>query len=457
MATFLRRASSGLAYVSGGNLLGAVISFLVTVTLAQALGVKDYGLMLLALSIPSAMVVFTEWGLSSLLSADIAAYRPKGELSKIKKLLKQTLFIKVAISLSLMALLFLISDSVIPQFYSARVSSLVKIVALMLPLNVLEEQLRVIFIGFSKFNGIAWMRIFQPIFRLSLLILFLQMATLDLITATLLYPLSLLLSSLLVIPLLIGVFRKLRSVASSKENVLKETIKEHGKYAIMIVPVKKGIDNLPLWLAGFLLGAPAAALFGLANKFYGFISLAVKSIEQVFLPLMAEQTVKGIQRLVLLFKKGLKFGFLLSLVAVAASIPLLPVVIEGLSLDKYVAAIPIAQVLMLNMIRWFSFMTVRPILVSTKNQKYLFLFYLSKLAILSSFGYVFLMLMGHPIGLAWATILTGILLTVIHYWILLKIDKAFAVNIRRDLLTIDEKDKSIYRRSMKQIRARLGF
>ncbi len=193
----LDRIAAGAGIIFTGIIISKIIAYLYRLVIAR-IGINEYGLFSLGLGIIGILSSVTFLGLHRGVLRQISYYRGKEDFERIKGIITYGLKITFTISLILGILLFLLSDFIsINYFHNIDLSIILKILSVTLPLNVLNEILFNVFLGFQR---VKYMVISKNIVlnssRLLLTLIFL-MFSISIIGISIIYVLSFLISLIL--------------------------------------------------------------------------------------------------------------------------------------------------------------------------------------------------------------------------------------------------------------------
>ena len=113
-----------------GLILSTLISAVGVVILARVLSPQNYGLYTIALSAPSLMATFRDWGMNSAMIKYTAQFSAEQKLERVRGILLAGLIFEVALGLSLSFVSFLLSSFIAADFFKRPITTLIQISSL---------------------------------------------------------------------------------------------------------------------------------------------------------------------------------------------------------------------------------------------------------------------------------------------------------------------------------------
>src|SRR3989344_797894 len=229
MASITRKIGEGTAYSFFQNFLVIIVGAVSAILVIRELGAYQYGLVVLAMSIASAMNVFLDFGIGNVVISDIAASRGGGNTAKAKKLLKEYLIFQIITGVILFAVAFILSFFANAK-YGIEISGLVKIASFLVIINATKNVFMVAAQSFMKFNLLAALFISESAARLVFILLFVLMAGGGMVTVMMSYLVSSLFAVLIVSPFIIRAVKKEKTRGNPGKKNLIGFLKEHGNF-----------------------------------------------------------------------------------------------------------------------------------------------------------------------------------------------------------------------------------
>src|SRR3989344_8924011 len=146
----LNKIASGAGIIFVGMILSKIFAYLYRLIIAR-IGVSEYGLISLGLGIIGIISSISIIGLHRGVLRNVSYYRGKEDLGKVKGVITLALKISLGISLLLSILLFIFSDFIsVRYFHNEDLSLIIKILAVSIPLSVMNEIILNTILGFQK-------------------------------------------------------------------------------------------------------------------------------------------------------------------------------------------------------------------------------------------------------------------------------------------------------------------
>lgn len=167
----LRKIAKGTGIVFSGLIVGALLDFICRLLIARSFTQYEYGLFSLGFALVNVFALISLLGLQQGATRQIAYYRGKNDLSKIRSVTFSSIQIVLLASISSSIVLFITSNFLSTNvFHNAVSSALIRILSLSIPFFALTAILTSIFRGFGQVTQQAY---FQNMLRRTLFLLFL--------------------------------------------------------------------------------------------------------------------------------------------------------------------------------------------------------------------------------------------------------------------------------------------
>ncbi len=364
------------------------------------------------------------FGLHRVVSAEIAGELGKKQLSRAKELLLSYSKLNLLMGLILSFSLFLPSSYLASLFSKPDIAPLLQIASLMVFLEALRYIFNISFQSSSHFKYLSIMSSLEASARLVFVFSLFSLGSLNLITALLSYPFSIAVSLFLSFPLLMRSLKKYHAISPTKLSLFRRMVSTYGKYAIIRQPFGSVVDNAPVWVIKFILGVEAVGLYSLARRMYAFIRTFITSIERVLIPTLSYEITQNRERVRNMLFRGVKYGFYLSSTAVILAILFMPSLLALLHLEKYYPAIPVFNIIILNLIVVGVGYLFRPVLFALKAQKEITLLYVLSALFFLPIATILAILLRSPTGVALAVVLNGSIITLMRYIFIVRKDQS---------------------------------
>jgi|GEM_PF-6077616 len=454
MASFLNKFLKDVACVVSSNIVSTFISLAASLLIVASLTVSGYGLVALSLSALNILSMFLDLGLFGVVIADVSHERGLGNYARAKKILISYSKAILSIGIMISIVLFFLSKPIATYLSKPDITGLLQIASLMLMLYSLREIFNCIFQSSLYFKYSSLIVLLEAIFRLGFVVTFLYVGYFDTSIALLCYGLAILATLTVMSPLLVRVFKRHYSgVETDKTNLLNNIISGHGKFAMIQRPIVTLGNHAPIWILQIILGSYAVGLFALANKLNSSIRIFLESIERVLIPTISKEIATNRERVKRIFVRGIKYGGVIAIMTLLPAVLLMDNILMLLGLHSYLESVPVFRVLVLTIVIAGLSYPLRPLLYGLKAQKQLATIYLIRLVSLIVLGIILCLWLREPTGIALAILLANALNSILRYFALLRIDAGFKIRLR-EIFSIDEYDKALFRRVLKGIRAR---
>lgn len=344
MASVTRKIGEGTVYSFSQNFLVIILGAISTILVIRELGTYQYGLVVLALSISSALNVFLDFGIGGVVVADIAANRGIGNTAKAKKFLKEYLVFQIITGAILFIIAFTLSFFANAK-YGMEISGLVKIASFLVLVNAAKNVFMAAAQSFVKFNFLAMFFISESGARLLFILFAVVMAGGGMVTVMLSYLVSSLFAGLISFPLTAMAIKKVETAGDPGKRNLASLFKEHGKFQIGLRFFQNLLDPLRVWIIRYFVGAEGVAIFQVGLRFFGYLSQLIFAASAPLLSIMSEEFAKGKEKAAKVANMMAKYLTWISLFVMVVAWLFTPNVLELFFGNKYLDSVPI--------IRWF--------------------------------------------------------------------------------------------------------
>ncbi len=432
-----RIIAEGTLWTSSSTLVVKVISLASVFLILRSLGVAEYGIIELSLSITALFSLSLLPGLDTLVVADMGIEKEKGEAGRARSLLRLFIMLQYALAATATAVIFFLAEN-IAAFYSVPVL-FVQLVAASFLLSPLRSAYGLLF------------RVQLRFFLLSLLTLLEESSRFVFLLASFLFfglegsgvLLSILFSQGMALVLLAPVFiREWRALSGGSGGAyhIRELAISRGFWSVLSTYVGNVGKSARLWIIQRLLGAEAVGLFAVALGLIGH-TLALAPLSSVLSP-MLPQYVGRRDTFIKLITKGIKYQFLAYVVIGVIGFFLFPPLIEYL-FPQFVSAIPLFRVMLFGLIPVAVISVVTPVYFALRLQRNFFISMAFKTTISIIFTYGLAVIFGIW-GLAVEYILTSVVYGFERVWTLRKHIPELALT---PSFTFDDTDRLLLQKS----------
>ena len=448
MASTTRKVAEGTMIFFTRKIWISLFSGISTLIVIGSLGVYQYGLLTLAFAVIGMLTPFLDFDIGSILSSDIAFEIGKKHFGKVKRMIRDYAILEIIIGFIFFLGLF-IFNNYINQKYNFEISSLVKIIAIIIIFRAVNNIFYTVFYGFSDFRNYSLIDGLESLIRIILVFIFYFTKHLNLINVALIFLISSLIQIIIITPLYFKIIKPLKNIKMSPEPILKNIILSHGKFHILNQPIKSALESLRFWIIKFFINTEAVAIFNVANKLFGYLNLLFNSIEGALFILLSQEVSQNIELARNLVKKSIKYLTYLGIIIMIFSYFFIGDLLHLFFQSKYDASLPVLF-WMLPILPLAGFSTIiRPLFFAFKGQKYLLSSYIWSTLI---FGYPLGIFLTYKFGIIGFAIPIGSIAAVlIRYYYIRKLDRNFYFKFS-DFFRFDNFDKLLLKRFLKKLK-----
>jgi len=444
------RILKGTATFSLGTLILTFINFATAILVIRWLGMEDYGRLVLALSIYAIASMFLDPGIGGLIVSEVAKGRGEQQPAKTKLFLVRYGQMELGLGLFLFLVMFFAS-SLLEVFISREV---VLIIGAYLFFTGIKNVLTTSFYSHTLYHHQVFLEVIQSIGRLILVILLLGWLKMGLAGAMITYPLSLMLAIVFISPFWLKSVSYLKKTESQKGPIFSTLLKDQGKFVVLLIPVKKVQDQLPVWILRGILGLEAVAIYGVAQKVFAFLFSFYRSLETTIFPLTSEMVSSQWSKVKEMVGRTMKYSFWISLLVVPVAWIVVPFLFELSFSEKYITSVPVFRLFLLVLFVYSFLLVQRPLFFALGALKYHFYCYLSSIGVYSFILWLLISQMGVS-GAVWAFIINGVVLGYLRFYFIRKIKPDLKINVR-GLFHFDAFDKEMFKKGWRVVSQKLG-
>jgi O-antigen/teichoic acid export membrane protein len=230
-------------HVMWGLIVSTVISAVGTILIALLLGEENYGLYTIALTAPTLIVLFRDWGVTSAMVRYTAQSNAENKTANIRSIFMSGLIFEIALGIALSMLGFLLSAFLATTVFNRPlIAPLLQIASFTILTSALVSTATAAFTGIEKMHLNSIMQVSQSIIKTALIIalVLVGLGTYGAITG---FTVATLLAGLIGIMLMFTIYKRLPKPNGSKVEV-GNNIKTMLKYGLPL--------SLSAIIAGFL-------------------------------------------------------------------------------------------------------------------------------------------------------------------------------------------------------------
>jgi O-antigen/teichoic acid export membrane protein len=230
-------------HVMWGLVASTVISAVGTIIIAGLLGEENYGLYYIALTAPTLIVLFRDWGINFAMIRYTAQSNAENKTQNIKSIFMSGLIFEVAVGIALSLLGFLLSDFLAATVFNRpTITPLIQIASFSVLASALVSTATAAFTGVEKMHFNSIMLVSQSIFKTGIIVtlILLGLGTYGAITG---FTVATVLAGVIGVMLMFTIYKKMPNTNGRKLDIGKN-VKIMLKYGL---PLSIGVI-----LAGFL-------------------------------------------------------------------------------------------------------------------------------------------------------------------------------------------------------------
>ena len=372
MASITRKIGEGTAYSFFQNFLVIILGAISTILVIRHLGAYQYGLVVLAMSISSALNVFLDFGIGNVVISDIAANRGGNNTAKAKKLLKEYLIFEIITGVILFAVALILSFFADVK-YGVEISGLVKIASFLVIINAAKNVFMTAAQSFMKFNLLAALFISESAARLLFIFFFVLVFNGGMVTVMMSYLVSSLFAILLVFPFMIISVKKTKTEGDAGKKLILVLFKEHGKFQTGLRFFQNLLDPLRIWVIKYFIGAEGVAVFNVGLRFFGYLTQLIFAASGPLLSVISEEFAKGKEKAAKVANMIARYLTWISLLVMAIAWLFTPNVLELFFGDKYLSSVTIIRWLLVGYLIGGANTVMKPVFFALRAQKALLL------------------------------------------------------------------------------------
>lgn len=446
-ASLTHTIGRGTFWYTLNNFATKLISLVTIFFILRGLSVYEYGLVELSLSAIAILSFFRLPGINSVVIADLAHAKGKGDMGELKAIYTTYLRLELFLSFIAWGIVFF-GATFISQFYEGQISGLLKIISFTFFTAVLRDAYTILFGIHLKFFTQSLYTFIEEVSKLFFIIITFSVFGLGATGLALAIVLSQLIPVIFLIPLFWKLYSPLQSTKASREHTVWNLIWKHGKWSLFSSYLGDFSQTIRIWFIKLFLGTEAVGLFAVAQGLYNH-TLSLIPLSQVVTPLIP-QYIHQKEKLEKIFSKSAKYQFLGYLGVGIVGFFVFPSII-GFLFPNYQSSLPLFKILLVALPAMSIGSLLTPIFFAFKEQKSFFV----SIFVRTIAALILLPLLIPIFGMAGAAyefVLTTYLI-IIHRYVLIK--KKIAPNLSfsfRDLITFDALDAMILKEARRFLR-----
>lgn len=354
--------------ILANNFFVTLLNFAIMLILLSYLGIYNYGIYILLISIVGFGEQLSTLGIFPLIVTEISREQGCKNYSRVKTLLYRFALLQAAAGILIAAGIFAFSFFAMP-IYGKEIGNALFVFSLYFLLFPLKNVFNVTFGSFLKFHYLAGFASFELLCRLILLFAAFHFFGAALFVVSVVFLISLIASLLAAGFLFVRLTSFLLKVAREKANVFFNLVKSIFVYGFITHQIKNAYMNLYPWLINLFLSVEAVGIFAVLLRVVSVMLRLLEPIEEGLLPIIASLQESKEQR-TKLFSRLTKYTLAFGLVLMAASwlaMPFIPLIIGSSFKGNELAFLFLALVLPIYALN----MTIRPVLFKEQEQRFI--------------------------------------------------------------------------------------
>lgn len=406
-----RTIGEGTFWTSSSTFVVKAIGLATIFIMLRQLGVGEYGVLELVLSITTLLSIFFLPGLESIVTADMGVEKGRGNLSSARNILVafmtlQFICATVAWFLVFFGARFFASLYNIPPHY-------VEVVAFLFLIGPIRSAYSILFRVNLRFFLLSTLTVIEEGCKLAVLVILFFVTELGVFKMLFVILGSQVSALFILAPAFIRSWRSLQGGADVPMPWWG-LLRGHGKWGVFATYVGNVGKSGRLWLIQRFLGAEAVGIYSVASGLMGHTA-ALAPLYAVITP-MLPQFVHDQARFKRLVNKAIQYQMLAYMFIGIFAFFLFPPVL-GWFFPAYVAAFPLFQVMLLTLFPAAVIIIVNPVFAAFKLQKSLFVSMSIRSAMTIVLTYVGVILFGIW-GVVFEALVTSVLQTIERVWTL---------------------------------------
>lgn len=402
------------------------------------LGVYEYGLYQLVLSVGTFAESLTSGFVSDLVQIDIGRYLKIKRFDLAKRLLGEYAFMQLILAV-MVTILFIGGATLVANHYGQNIGLFLKITGIALVFRITRSVIDLFFDSSIYFKALS-----APVFGETVKLLAMGAMWfwqgLGITQILIAYVVGNFFSFVFSVAVFLRVYRRVfAGVVAVRESLIKNLFKMYGYLKVLRYFSATIAGNLRPWFIKIFISTEAVGLFVFARN---IIAMIVRLMPLGTFGLLLPHELDDKKRLQYLFNRVTKYSVILGIVFTFGSLIFMPVLVN-IFFPKYKPALPLFLVMTAIIFLYSFYKVFRMMLTAFKEQKVLVLRSLDE-SILAPLLLLFLLPVFGVMGAAIEWVLTYTVTTILFYKYLTKLHPYIFLKLK-DILVITEEDKTLVR------------
>jgi len=345
------------------------ISFVSFLVMVRELTMYDYGNLQLLFSLIGPAVTITSLGLNQLITSDIAVYRGAADVTRMRRLIADYVWVVSILTAVLILAAWLFQDG-IKGLVSADLQTYFFLLCLLIISQIIQNTSSVILTAFERFGELSLYQFAEGVVRLLVLLSLYVVSEFSLYTVSIAYIIGKFVPSLVSVFSIRKILRKFELSKDKPFMLIANVMKKHGKWDMVSVVLSTSVGNLWPWIVRTFAGTGAVAVYAFSQKIYSTV-VGVLPLRSVLFPVISTEIHKGrkyVENIVTKAKKYLFFAYLAAIILLA--IVLAPAL--NWFFPEYVSAYWVIMIMMTHLFIDVYSLGQTAVLYAHKKQKDLF-------------------------------------------------------------------------------------
>lgn len=309
--------ASGASVVFFGKVFRSLTQYFLLIILSRMLGVKDFGLYVLGISLISFAAMIGRMGLDNAAIRFVSIHNGAGETQLVKMVITRTMKYTLAFSLFITLVLYFSANRLSSQvFQKPELEIVLELLSLSIPFITLMTVALAVTQGFKRMKYSAYCQdIFFPLANLSLVMFFYWLGY-ELVGVLLAWVLSSIVALFLSLYYLNHVTSEIVIKTKNTEQSLPKLsgLISYASPLLLIVLLTTLLTWVDTLMLGYFSSSEAVGIYGAAAKTGMLTGIILVSVNTIFSPMIADfYNKKQTQRLEATFKFSASWIYILSL------------------------------------------------------------------------------------------------------------------------------------------------
>jgi len=427
--------AKGAFWFSINGWLTRAVGLVTVFFILRHLSLYEYGVVELVLSILPVLSLFLLPGINTVVVADMSNAKGRGDILEMKRTFLNFISLYSLFSVLAWVIVFF-GASLIDEFYSEQVTSLIRITSFSFLVAPVRATLGTFFTVYLKFFVQSSFLFLEELIKLVLILLSFFVFDLRASGVILSVVLSSFLASIVLLPAFIPLTKELRSVKLDGWKLNFDIIRFHAKWSMFSNYLNQTGSKLMLWIIQVMLGTEAVALYAVAEGLIGHTT-SLAPISKVVDPIIPRYVTMK-ETFIKIINKGIKYQFIANMIIGIVAFSIFPTIILFL-FPTYGVSVSLYKVMLLMLIPAAIAGIFNSIFYATKSLKELFRLGVWRFFLIAITTPIFIKLFG-LYGIAYNYVIIVYLYTFWRYVSIKRMVLGFKLSFK-DMFTFDEYDR----------------